>query len=317
VQRRYVVPVVPNLPERTASTYFPYEVSESQAGPESTRGSGVRVIGRNTETGQQVWSSQIGYPGDLDYREFYKKSGSSGINYWRVTGKTVDLGFKDFYHPDWAAQKVEQHAEHFAHLVGDLLRDVRQRTDRYGILLASYDTELFGHWWFEGIDWLERVLQHLAESPDVQLMSPLDYVQQHPPQATLHLPESSWGAGGTHYNWENSETRWMWPVIHDHEARMVMLAKQFAEADDDKKVVLNQIARELMLMLSSDWQFLVTTGQAREYAIQRFSQHVERFDKLASSLDTAMPDVTYAKELYNLDNIFPDIDFRWYLPGEG
>jgi 1,4-alpha-glucan branching enzyme len=98
---------------------------------------------------------------------------------------------------------------------------------------------------------------------------------------------------------------------------MVVLAKQFPDVDDDKKVILNQLARELMLMQSSDWQFLVTTGQAREYAIQRFSQHVERFDKLASSLDAAMPDVTYAKELYNLDNIFPDIDYRWYLPGEG
>lgn len=317
VNRRYVVPVVPTLPERATSTYFPYEVSESQAGLQTPRGSSVRVIGRNTETGQQVWSSQIGYPGDLDYREFYKKSGTSGINYWRVTGKAVDLGFKDHYHLDWAAQKVEQHAEHFAHLVGDLLRDVKQRTDRYGILVASYNMELFGHWWFEGVDWLGKVLEHLAVSSDIQMTSPLDYLDQHPPQTTLHLPESSWGAGGAHFNWDNSETHWMWPLIHEREARMVTLAQNFLKPTDDERLVLNQAAREAMLMQSSDWQFLVTTGQAREYAIQRFSQHVERFDKLANSLDAGTPDTAYAKELYNLDNIFPDIDYQWYTPGEG
>lgn len=317
VNRRYVVPVVPTMPERATSTYFPYEVSESQAGPEAPRGSGVYVMGRNTETGQQVWSSQIGYPGDFDYREFYKKSGSSGINYWRVTGKTVDLGFKDFYHPDWAAQKVEQHAEHFSHLVGDLLREVRQRTDRYGILLASYDTELFGHWWFEGVDWLGKVLEHLSDHPQVQMTFPQTYLEQHAAQTTLHLPESSWGAGGAHFNWDNSETRWMWPVIHEHETHMIALVKKAAHPSEDEVIVLNQLAREVMLMQSSDWQFLVTTGQAREYAIQRFSQHVERFDRLAKSLETSQPDVAYAKELYNLDNIFPDIDYRWYLPLEG
>jgi len=315
VNRRYVVPVVPTLPERATSTYFPYEVSESQAGTEAAHGSGVRVIGRNTETGQQVWSSQIGYPGDLDYREFYKKSGASGINYWRVTGKTVDLGFKDLYHPEWASEKVEQHAEHFAHLVGDLLRDVKQRTDRYGMLLASYDTELFGHWWFEGVDWLGKVLEHLSDSADVQMISPLTYLEQHPPQTTLHLPESSWGAGGAHFNWENSETRWMWPIIHEREAKMIALAQRFDAPSEDERTALNQAAREVMLMQSSDWQFLVTTGQAREYAIQRFSQHVERFDRLAKSLDAGTVDIAYAKELYNLDNIFPDIDYRWYIPG--
>jgi 1,4-alpha-glucan branching enzyme len=108
----------------------------------------------------------------------------------------------------------------------------------------------------------------------------------------------------------------MWPLIHEREARMVALAKRYSAPSEDELIVLNQTAREAMLMQSSDWQFLVTTGQAREYAIQRFSQHVERFDRLTKSLDEGKPDIAYAKELYNLDNIFPDIDYRWYLPTE-
>jgi 1,4-alpha-glucan branching enzyme len=78
---------------------------------------------------------------------------------------------------------------------------------------------------------------------------------------------------------------------------------------------LNQAARELMLMQSSDWQFLVTTGQAREYAIQRFSQHVERFRKLADSLEAGSANRVFADELWTIDNVFPDMDYRWFATG--
>jgi 1,4-alpha-glucan branching enzyme len=67
-----------------------------------------------------------------------------------------------------------------------------------------------------------------------------------------------------------------------------------------------------LLLQSSDWPFLVTTGQAREYAIQRFSQHLERFNKLVDSLDDGQPNVQLAHELYELDKVFPDIDYRWF-----
>jgi 1,4-alpha-glucan branching enzyme len=313
VKRRYVIPASPNpIPERSATTFEAYNVSDSGNTQEGS--SGVAAIGRNNDTGHQVWSAQIGYPGDFDYREFHKKAGTSGLQYWRVTGDRVDLASKDLYHPDWAAMKVDQHAEHFAHMVGDLIREYHEKTGRYGILASNYDTELFGHWWFEGMDWLAKVIQHLAASPEIDMVTASEYVTKHAPETTLHLPESSWGAGGTHFTWDNGETHWMWQPIHECEGIMEDLVVRFGSPTAAEEIVLKQAARELLLLQSSDWSFLVTTGQAREYAIQRFSQHVERFRQLADSLLAGKADVELATNLYELDKVFPDIDYRWFVP---
>ncbi|MEO1438950.1 MAG: 1,4-alpha-glucan branching protein domain-containing protein [Chloroflexota bacterium] len=312
VKRRYVIPKEAATPQRLATTHLPYYVSDSSAGRGAREHSGVAVIGRNNNSGQQVWSADWGYPGDFDYREFYKKAGTSGLQYWRVTGDDVQLDRKDVYHPDWARYKVDQHAEHFAHLVGDLLREFHKETGEYGIVSSNYDTELFGHWWFEGVEWLGKVLRHMADHPEIELTTASDYVEAHPPQAVLSLPEGSWGAGGTHFTWDNAETHWMWTPIGEAERRMEVLVANFQEPTPDEEFVLNHVARELLLLQSSDWQSLITTGQAKEYAIQRFTQHLDRFNQLADSMDAIEPNITLAKELWEKDNVFPDIDYRWF-----
>jgi 1,4-alpha-glucan branching enzyme len=312
IKRRYVLPVTTPAPERTATTFQPYYVSNSVAGLATDEHSGVAVIGRNNRTGMQVWSAEWGYPGDFDYREFHRKAGTSGLQYWRVSGAKTDLALKDYYHPDWAAYKVDQHAEHFAHLVGDLLRDYHKQTGKFGLVSSNYDTELFGHWWFEGVTWLGKVLRHLASDPDVELTTASTHVALHPPEEVLHLTEGSWGTGGTHFTWDNPETHWMWEPIHEAEQRMETLVAKFANPTEDAQVVLKQTARELLLLESSDWPFLVTTGQAREYAIQRFNQHLERFDSLTASLEAGKPDRALAEEYWELDKVFPDIDYRWF-----
>ncbi|RMG76600.1 MAG: hypothetical protein D6711_03490, partial [Chloroflexi bacterium] len=177
IKRRYVIPASPQYvtPKRNTTTYKAYYVSETVKGADTSQHSGVAVIGRNNRTGQQVWSADWGYPGDFDYREFHKKAGTSGLQYWRVTGAKTDLAHKDYYHPEWAAYKVEQHAEHFAHLVGDLLREYYNETGEPGFISSNYDTELFGHWWFEGVAWLGKVLRHLAQNPDVELTTASEY----------------------------------------------------------------------------------------------------------------------------------------------
>ncbi|MDX1992639.1 MAG: 1,4-alpha-glucan branching protein domain-containing protein [bacterium] len=312
IKRRYVIPAAPSFttPKRDVTTYQAYYVADTTGGQNATQHSGVSVIGRNNRTGQQVWSADWGYPGDFDYREFHKKAGTSGLQYWRVTGAKTNLAHKDYYHPEWASYKVDQHAEHFAHLVGDLLREYHSETGEFGLIASNYDTELFGHWWFEGVSWLGKVLRHLANNPDIQLTTASEYVSLHSPKQVLVIPESSWGAGGNHFTWDNGDTHWMWEPIHDAEARMEALAAKYPNPNEEERFVLNQAARELLLLESSDWPFLVTTGQAREYAIQRFSQHVERFNKLAGSLENGNPNTGLAHELYELDKVFPDIDYR-------
>ncbi|MBC7871910.1 MAG: DUF1957 domain-containing protein [Chitinophagaceae bacterium] len=312
IKRRYVIPSSPTYltPKRDVTTYQAYYVADTTDGTAADHHSDVSVIGRNNRTGQQVWSADWGYPGDFDYREFHKKAGTSGLQYWRVTGAKTNLSHKDYYHPEWATFKVEQHAEHFAHLVGDLLREYSNETGEYGLIASNYDTELFGHWWFEGVMWLGKVLRHLAQNPDVELTTASKFVDEHPPKQVLVIPEGSWGAGGTHFTWDNGDTHWMWTPIHEIEVKMEQLVAKYTTPSEDEKAVLNQAARELLLLQSSDWPFLVTTGQAREYAIQRFSQHVERFNKLVASLDADSADVALANELFELDKVFPDIDYH-------
>jgi 1,4-alpha-glucan branching enzyme len=302
IMRRYVVPFSEVRPAQPATTYLPYYVA----------GTDVAVLGRNNRSGLQVWSADWGYPGDFDYREFHKKDGVSGMQYWRVSGARVSLGDKDAYHPDWAAWKVGEHSRHFAHLVGDLLKGYHAGSKGFGIVCANYDTELFGHWWFEGVSWIEGVLRELAVSEEVDLTTASAFIEAHPPETVLNLPEGSWGAGGTHFVWDNADTHWMWPVIHTAERRMLDRVGKARNPSDAEQTVLNQAARELLLLQSSDWPFLVSTGQAREYAVQRFHSHVERFDQLMDSLDHGAPDAELAARLWERDKVFPNIDYRWF-----
>ncbi len=314
VPKRIAVPLPDYVGPTEKTTYQPYYVAEG-------RGEGlyspVAVIGRNNRTGMQVWSADWGYPGDYDYLEFHKKDGVSGLRYWRVTGARVDLGQKDTYHPDWAAYKVGEHSRHFAWLVGDLVSQYFEESGRFGLIASNYDTELFGHWWFEGIEWVREVLRILSQSETVELTTASDYLEEHPPEDVLALPEGSWGMGGGHWTWDNHDTRWMWQPIHQAELRMEKLVARHPAAQGDLAAVLNQAARELLLMQSSDWPFLVTTGQAREYAIVRFNEHLERFNRLAELAEAGQADPTLVAELYERDKLFPNMDYRWFGDREG
>jgi 1,4-alpha-glucan branching enzyme len=311
IKRRYLIPMAAAKPETDGgTTYQAYYVSDTTSGGKSDEHSGVAVIGRNNRLGMQVWSAEWGYPGDFDYREFHRKDPVSGFQYWRVTGPKIDLGHKDLYHPDWAEHKLQSQADHFTALVQSEIEAYHAETGKFGLISCNYDTELFGHWWFEGVTWIKEVLRRLAANSKVQLTTASEFVEQHPPERVMNLPEGSWGAGGTHFTWDNEDTHWMWEPIYDSERRMEKLvAKYGKKADENTRGVLNQAARELLLLESSDWPFLVTTGQAREYAIQRFTQHVERFTDLVNSVERGQPDSGLAARLWELDRVFPDIDF--------
>ena len=316
ISRHYVIPTIDEQGPG-GTTFEPYNVVGNINGLTAPP---VAAIGRNNRTGQQVWSASWGYPGDADYREFHKKDHLTGLQYWRITGPGVDLAAKDYYHPAWAEHKVAAHASHYVSLIEQEISEYHQRSGRYGIIASNYDTELFGHWWFEGIEWVKQVLSGLASSDTVDLTTASDFLAAHPPEQQVALPESSWGAGGNHWTWDNPDTHWMWEPIHEAESRMETLVELAAGAPADVIAVCNQAARELLLLQSSDWPFLVTTGQAKQYAIERFSSHMERFHRLADiaqSRQLSEADHGYLAELESLDNIFPDIDYRWFRARQG
>ncbi len=273
----------------------------------------VAVLGRNERTSFQVWSAAHGYPGDGLYREFHKKDTESGMNYWRITSKECDFGDKMLYDPVEAFKKAEDHANHYAWLVKDMLKARYDETGEQSLIMVSFDTELFGHWWFEGVHWLKHVLRQLHEFEELEVQTAGEYLKANPPKTAIDLPESTWGLGGSDWVWNNQHTDWMWPIIHEAEVRMKRLVDQHQNTTDPMKVrLLNQLLRELLLLESSDWPFLVTTFQAKDYAVDRFNAHIDNFHLLADMLASGAIDEARLTELEEVNNPFANVDYRWF-----
>jgi 1,4-alpha-glucan branching enzyme len=271
----------------------------------------VAVYARNERAGWQVWSADMGYPGDPWYREFHKKDGNSGMPYWRVTGANCDLADKDFYNPQMALQRIAENSDHYVALIHDMLKGYQDANGEEGHVVVPFDTELFGHWWFEGIEWIKQVVRKMAKGSGIRRLTVAELHTQKPPTHAFQLPESTWGAGGHYHVWMNPQVEWMWPIIHRCERRMEELVKRFPQPGNDLEArALAQAARELLLLEGSDWPFLVTTGQAKTYATDRFNEHVERFDALADALMAGGVDAATLAEYEGIDNLFPDIDYH-------
>jgi 1,4-alpha-glucan branching enzyme len=296
------------------SPYRPYFCSGPYKGP------AVSFFTRDERTGLQVWSGEHGYPGDGNYLDFHKKHYPGGLRYWKVTSAKADLADKQIYFPDDIEERLDGNAEHFAWLVETLLAENPQE-NAPAILTAPYDAELFGHWWYEGPRWMYKVLKRLHENGRVTLQTAGDYLHAYPPSVGVALPEGSWGQGGFHWIWLNDWTSWTWKVIYKAEETMRELARQYAHVEDaNLHRLLQQTARELLLLESSDWQFLISTWSARDYAEMRLQEHRDVFERLTAmvrqyaatgALDDADWDFLATNE--RRDNLFPTVDPAWWI----
>jgi len=305
----------PAIPVNEArSPYAPYRVA-SRGG----NGSAIAFI-RDPKTTLQVWSRDHGYPGDYAYLEFHKKHFPGGLRFWRITDSKGDLGTKILYDPKLAAEKAGLQASHFAGLVRETSEAATKADGRPALICSPYDAELFGHWWFEGPVWLEHVARDMARAgvTPVTLGEALTIV---PPRATLSLPEGSWGEGGDHRVWLNRETEWTWDRVYSAEAEWVEHLAAGVGGHPDLARVLAQATRELLLLEASDWQFLITTGAARDYAERRVAEHYAEFKRLSEMANTLRGGEPLSVEAANTlrrlereDFVFPDLDPAWAQP---
>lgn len=283
--------------------------------------SGVVVLGRNRKTGMLVWSADIGYPGDGDYREFHKKDSVSGLNYWRVTSKSVDLGQKELYIPENAKARIEENSEHFKDILCEIFNTSKVLDTAAVGVIAPYDAELYGHWWFEGVEWLKKTLKKVSNS-GILVDTVSKYLSSATPKLIEEIPESSWGDGGGHYIWLNKDTMWMWDIIGECEKQIEKLVDDYdirTDKDDFKKAILNQIAREKLLLEASDWPFLVTTRQAKEYSESRFLAHYNRFVTLTDMFykeKLSREEVQKFEQISAVDSLFADINFKDFVKRE-
>ena len=267
------------------STYRPYKIKDKN----------IMVLGRNAMVSQQVWSADYGYPGDKDYREFHRESPRSGFKYWRITDR--NNGVKLEYEPELARVKAKQHARHFLKSIRNTGREASNLGFKEPLIVACYDTELFGHWWWEGIDWLEEVVRGIVQSNELNFILP---AQINLPNAETQVFESSWGMGGKHYIWENKETKWMWDIIKQANKEFEEIDKSSIDSDI-KQRCFDQALRELILIESSDWLFMVTNNLTRDYAMKRFFEHYTKFLRLVNAIRDENFGVNFADWLKKIE----------------
>ena len=273
-------------------------------------GAGVAAFVREPEASMQVWSRQLGYPGDGSYLEFHKIRWPSGLKYWSVTGPDVDLGGKRPYEPREAGLRASDHASHFAGLLGHIQRKVKVGPS--GVAMAPFDTELFGHWWFEGVDFLRELFTRLPFREGVIPVTASEHLDSVPAQAALRPLEGSWGASGDFSMWLNEGTQWTWERLWPLEDRFWEAAPR-ALRSEDTRPILAHAARQLLLAQSSDWQFMISTGAVPDYAERRMNLHCDDAAMLLEALSPTASEEAAAEalekvaELQSRDGIFPDI----------
>jgi 1,4-alpha-glucan branching enzyme len=257
---------------------------------------------RDEVSGAQVWSRFMGYPGDGAYLEFHKKHFPGGMRYWRITSGDADLGDKLTYSPAKTKEKLAEHARHFIATVEGLLKD----RDEAAVVVSLYDTELFGHWWFEGPEWLYLVLKGLSRSSVVPATGS-SVLESMPPQTVVSLPEGSWGQGGFHWIWLNDETSWIWEDIY----RIEDEAARLGNGKGCPPRLLKQFFREKFLLESSDWPFLISTVSAGDYARTRATEHFDRALALARLLRAGEPlsesEEAFLKTCETEDDLFEEV----------
>ena len=291
----------------------------------------VAAFGRDTEVSKQVWSAKEGYPGDYNYRDFYRDIGfdldleyirpyihpmdiriPTGIKYYKITGKTDN---KLPYDPDAGIEKAAEHAGNFMFNREKQVEYLYSILKREPIIVAPYDAELFGHWWYEGPIWIEFLFRKTAyEQKTFSFITPGDYLDRFKKLQIATPSMSSWGYKGYHEVWLNGTNDWIYPHLHKAADIMVEMANIYKDTSDPIIVrALNQAARELLLAQSSDWAFIMTTGTDVSYAKRRVKEHILNFLDLTEAVKKNNINLEKLEKIEEKNNIFPEIDFRVYV----
>jgi 1,4-alpha-glucan branching enzyme len=285
--------------------------------------SGVAAFGRDPDSSKQVWSSVEGYPGDFDYREFYRDIGydldldyirpyihpdgirlDTGLKYHRITGPNRQ---KEIYVPEWAEMKAELHASHY--LAGRVAQvaNLAQAMDRKPLIVAPYDAELFGHWWWEGPAWLDYLIRKTADCDEVKLIALSEYLDEYPENQISQPSPSSWGRDGFNAVWLNGRNDWIYPLLHAAAPAMERIAPLYDTATPLLRRAIDQAARELLLAQSSDWAFMINQGAMVQYATDRVKSHLSRFNELLRQIEAGAIDEDSLAAIETQDNIFPQL----------
>lgn len=284
---------------------------------------GLAAFGRDMESSRQVWSRHEGYPGDARYRDFYRDigfdldfdyvrkylpspdhRGFTGLKYYRITGRGTKLAYQRAI----ALQTAVEHAGHFLNARMAQFEKLGGLLDRPPFVLAPYDAELFGHWWYEGPEFLDCfVRKAYYDQQNFKLTTPEDYLRLHPTQQVAQPAASSWGEEGYFRVWLNERNEWIYPHLAVAQGRMTELSRTVLRPEPLVARALQQAGRELLLAQSSDWPFILRTGTSPGYARQRVNDHLARFLTLYQQIKRGRINEKWLTEVEHRDALFPNL----------
>jgi 1,4-alpha-glucan branching enzyme len=234
------------------------------------------------QTIELIWGPN-GYPGHGVYRDYHGRT-VHDLKPWNNAGGAYDH--------EAAIALARQHAAGFVDQVGKRLDAYAEDRGKTGLVCCALDTELIGHWWYEGPAFLSEVLD-LCEQNRVDLVKLPDALEDHEP-VKRELEASSWGRNKDLSTWDS-------PKVADilFRARKAELDTLSAAAGGAlASPALTRAARELLALQSSDWAFITTYELAGDYPRQRVDGHLE-------DLEAALAERTSQAEVRNLA---PELD---------
>ncbi len=293
------------------------------ASSENVSNGTAKVFARHHDISMQVWSGKSGYPGNPDYLDFHKQEyeNKSRLRYWRVTDSEADMMYKQLYYPEWTEDKIDLQSNHYIHHLENSANYYKNNKYQDAVICTPFDTELFGHWWFEGPRFIKAVLRGLNFSPWVSTATCSEEIEKMNPSEVIRMNEGSWGENFNNDVWSNKDNVWTWEHIYNDENALTSFLDKYPLKKLTKKAlrILKQAYRELLLEQSSDWQFLIYTQSARDYAEIRLANHHNDFNKLLGFAEKVQNKNRLTKEEDNYliecekrDSLFEEIDLAWW-----
>lgn len=293
---------------------------------------GLNYFFRDDETSRKVYSADFGYPGNGVYREFYKDIGyerdlqylypytgtflksPTGLKYYRITAKDVPLDKKEIYDYEIAQAQVEKDVCDFLEGICSKGKYLWEKRGIRPLINCCFNAELFGHWWFEGPEFLETVIRKIrTDRLPIQIVTPCEYLEYVGSQECLQLPAiSSWGENGYFDPWLNKKNDFMYSRLYEIVAKTALIAGRNKNQDLSflTRRALNQLLRELLLAQSSDWAFMLYVGRHSEYAARRFNMHIENASALIKQISEKNIDEKKLDRLEKENSILKMVDFR-------
>ena len=271
----------------------------------------VVAFGRDLTVSYRVWSPKSGYPGAGAYRDFHTYDHDTGLKPARVTGRTVEPADKRPYDPARIDAALDRDVADFVGAVRERLRSESARLGRDALVVAAFDTELFGHWWHEGPGFLEKLLPALAaagiRTGTLDQARRAGYVGE-----PVALPASSWGSGKDWRVWAGDQVADL-VALNDEvvsEALDFLDTREAAATERDR--VADQVVREALLAISSDWAFMVSKDTAAGYARDRAHKHAHAMREIiaAARAGDRRRAARLAAGWHHADGLFPALDAR-------